>query len=185
MLLVGGWVVVVGLRYSDLPTDQFPLPGNIRTQEEELVRLQKDIEVLRLERGNRERAFTKLRTQASPFWQIRGKTPHVEVPAEFTKLARQAQVKVQTVGAPRSNKLLDLAHIREVEFSVRVTSSMREVSRLLDQVDRADHELHWKSLSLRPDNRTAPKAVVLNGRVRALVLSADAADFLAEGEEEK
>ena len=163
-----------------LPLDRVPFPQSIQEQERQLRRLQKRLAAIEAEQSAMNQEVAKLREKAAPFWQVQGKTPPVvEVPAAFAKLAQQAQVKVQQVGAPMANKMLDLTHVREVEFSVQVNGSMREIGRLLAQVEQSTQKLLWKNVTIRPDNPTSPKMVLLNGRIRALVLSPEATRFLS------
>lgn len=165
---------------GSLPMDDLPLPKNIAYQERELRRSRGELGELLEQRQALDARLAELRQKAASFWQIEGRAPQVEVPAEFSRLARQAQVNPQQVGAPRVNKVMDLAHVREVEFSIRLSASMREVSRLVAQMDGAPHAFYWSRCNIRPDNIRSPKGVVLNGRIVALVLSADACRFLAE-----
>ena len=173
--------MLVALKYANLPLERLPLPENIRTQERQLLKRRRQLAELQAEREKRKQAFAALQQAAEPFWQIQGKTPAVEVPSEFAKLARQAQVKIEQVGAPRSGKVLDLNHVREVEFSVRLTASMREVSRLMAQMERDKNVFYWSRCNIRPDNKRDPKAVVLTGQIRVLVLTPEASKFLGEG----
>ena len=179
-LIVGVLVVALALKYANLPTDNLPLSGNIRKLEKGLVRRRKQLRKLKAKKQDREKILTELRTQARPLWMVGGgKTAAVEVQTEFQRLARQAQVKIATVGAPRANKVLDLTHVREIEFAVRITASMQEISRLLAEVECSPHKFYWSSCTMRPDNKRTPQRVVLSGKIKALVLSKEATTFLA------
>ncbi len=172
--------VLMILRYADIvPRDQLPLPQTIRQQEAMLRAKRKSLKKLQVEEAQRQQEFVRLQEQAKPLWQVQGKTPAVEVVAEFNKLVRQAQVKPKTVGKPRSNKYLDFSEIREVDFPVQLTASMKEVSRMLAQLDGARQVFSWSSCSIRPDNIRSPKTVRLTARIRALVLSGEASKFLS------
>ena len=175
------FVVAVIVRRADVPWHRLPSPETIRAEEKRLRSLRKRLAQIETEAAGREREFDLLTAQARPYWQIQGRTPSVEVPAEFARLAQRAQVTPQQVGAPRTNKVLDLNDVREVEFSIRLTASMGEVSRLLTEMERSPSQFYWRKCNIRPDNRKAPQRVILNGRIRALVLSAEASRFLAGG----
>jgi len=171
--------VLVAGRFAGPVLGRLPLPENIRAQERELLRRQQRLAELKARRQARDAALVRLRQQAAPFWHLQSKTPAVEVTAEFARLARQADVKIQQVGAPRTDRVANTNHVREVEFTVRLMASMREVTRLLAQLEQSPNVFLWSKCDIRPDNRRAPKAVVLNGRIKALVLSPEASRFLA------
>jgi len=175
--------VLLGLQYVSVPLEELPLPSSIAALEGKLEKRREALAKLEAHRSEGQDALAKLGEKAGPFWQIQGKDPKVEVPNEFARLARKAQVTIQQVGAPRTEKVLDLTHVRAVEFSVRLTASMREISRLMAQIERSERVFYWSRCNIRPDNKRAPKTAVLNGRIRALVLSAEASKFLS-GEEQ-
>jgi hypothetical protein len=55
---------------------------------------------------------------------------------------------------------------------------MRDISRLLAEVEEAQISFAWQSCTIRPDNIRDPREVRLNGRIEALMLSPEAAESL-------
>jgi len=180
LLAVAGILgVFLFLRYADLPLDALPLPANIAVQEKRLLRLRKQVTRIKREEREQQAALRELRAQSSAFWQVLDGTPTAVVPTEFRKLTMQVQVQPQTVAAPRKNRVLDMTHVSEVEFGVRLTATMRTACRLLAGLDRTRPAFYWSRCKLQPDNKRDPQNVVINGRLRALVLSPEASRFLA------
>ncbi len=179
LLLVLILAVLLVLKYADISIAGLPLPSVIREQEQLLSSRQKTLLELKKERQAKELALTKLQQQAESFWKVAEQSPSVAVPTEFKKLARDAQTNPQQIGAPRMNKVLDLNHVREVEFNVRLTAPMREVTRLLAQMEKSEKNFYWNRCNINPDNPRSPKQVTVNGRVKALVLSAETSRFLS------
>jgi hypothetical protein len=174
-------LVVTGIFFARkyLPGLHVPTRHSIEDEVSSLEERRKDLAVMRKKVEEVDEARAALRAKASPFWQIESKNAEQAVVAEFTKIARRAQVSTHRVDKPRRNKVLDLNDVFEVEFSVQVTASMREVSRLLAEIEASEQRFYWTQCSIRPDNIRAPKNVRLIGRLRALVLSSEASEFLS------
>ncbi len=181
-ILAGMAVILAGVfawECADLPIDRLPLRRNIQKLEQELEERRTELAELKAGRKARLDAITRMRRKAQPFWLTETQNPLVQVPTEFTKLARLAQVTVQRPGDPRKTKVLDMTHVSQIEFSVRATASMREISRLLAEVEQSQHKFYWGVCQIRPDNRRTPQQAVMTGRIRALVLSPEASKFIS------
>ncbi|MFW6367474.1 MAG: hypothetical protein ACOC0L_02295, partial [bacterium] len=73
-------------------------------------------------------------------------------------------------------------NIQKVELTVRIRASMREISKLLVEVDAASPPFFWTQCTIRPNNLRNPTGVVLSGRVAAFMLMPEATKLLDEGE---
>ena len=180
------WLLVIALLITAVfflrkyvPGVQVPTRSSISSEVGHLEGLRKDLAVMRKKVSELEQERDALRRKATPFWQVESKNAEQAVVAEFTKIARRAKVSTHRVDKPRKNRVLDLNDVFEIEFSVQVTASMREVSRLLAEMELSEQRFYWTQCSIRPDNIRAPKNVRLIGRVKALVLSSEASRFLA------
>ncbi len=182
MLVLG---VLLVLRYGNVPWNDLPLPANIENAEKRYRKLQDRLAKLEEKERLRASEFARLRQRAAPFWQVQGRAPAEEVRAEFQRLAKKVDVKYQQLGVAQTKALPELDHVREVEFSIRLTASMREVTRLLYEMEKAQPVFYWGRCTIKPDNRTRPKAVTLAGHIKALVLTAEATEFLAVPAEEE
>lgn len=169
-------VVLVVVFRGNVPTDELPTAENIDSRVEECRKLQEDIAELRQRRQIYEDELAELRRQARPFWPAGNRAPGVQVQSELEQLARQARVTIQTISGLRESKLTE--NVRSVELTIRMNAPMREVSMLLKELRKARHPLHWASCSIRPDNPREPKGVVLTGKIRAFVLTAEATEFI-------
>ena len=172
-------VILVIAKFARVPMDRLPLRENVADQEKRLRGLQEKLAGLQAGRQEHEAALAKLREQAEPFWQVKGTAPILEVPVQFEKLARKAQVQIRVTGKPRNNKILDLHHVHAIDFRVQLSAKMQEVSRLLAQLERSGKLLGWHRCNIQPDNLRTPQKVTVDGEIRALVLSPEATKFLA------
>lgn len=168
----------LALKYANLPWQQAPLPNNIRALERNLAKRRTRLQEVQAVARVRDSELAGLRQQASSFWQIQGKAPEVAVADRFDALARKAQVNFQRVGAPECRKLDAFSHIREVVFEVRLKATMREVSRLLGEMEASRPAFHWTRCTIRAETKDGVGTVDLKGHIRALVLSPDAAKHL-------
>ncbi len=170
---------VLVLAQSGVKLGGLPLPGAISREEKRLEDLQRTFKRLQKDRRQLEEDLDHLRSAARPFWSVEGRLPAAEVQSQFDKLARRARVTIQSVGAPQVHKVSE--QVRSVELAVRFRGTMREVARLLAELEKSDRPFYWLSLNIRPDSLRDPKGVSLTGKIQALVLSPEAARMISGG----
>jgi len=176
VLVFAGLLLV---QYSGVLPSELPLPDSIRALQAKRAELQERVRMLRLRQEREERVLAGIKALAAPFWEVERSSPEAVVTAEFQRLARENQVRIATIRQARTREYLGLKHVREVEFDVQVNGTMKEISRLLTPLGTARPAFFWSQCTIRPDNPKTPKTVRLNGKLRALVLSAEATRFLA------
>lgn len=178
LLLVVALVLAVVSAASllQLGDGELPLPGTLRREEAAVRELQRDLARLEKEERGRRAGLEQLRQQARTLWRLEGKTPAVEVQAALEGVARRAHITLQNVGAPQTLKLSE--NVSSVQLSLRLAGSMQEVARFLHELEQNQPAFLWASCSLRPDNPREVRGVVLDGRVRALVITPAAAALL-------
>jgi len=166
-------VVAVAVLLFETSPGEWPLPGNVQRQEQSVRQLRRELADLRKEEAGRQRWLETLRHETRSMWHNKGgKMPSVEVQGELEKVAQRAQVSIQNLGAPQTGKLSD--NISGIDIALHIVGSMREVGRFLAELDKNEPGFSWLSCSIRPDNPRTPRGVILDGRVRALVLSPEA-----------
>jgi hypothetical protein len=161
----------------------FSLPTSALLEErvQELQSLRSDLLVARKQSSERQEELQALQSLAEPYWFASGQRALVdqEINKEFGKLLRQAQLPATQKIDLQRNKLPGLSHIQEVQIRLELRGvSMREVSRLLQEVHGYGDKLNWSYCRIEPDNPRLPKNVNLSARLRALVLGSEAVDFL-------
>ena len=161
----------------------FSLPTSALLEErvQELQSLRSDLLVARKQSSERQEELQALQSLAEPYWFASGQRALVdqEINKEFGKLLRQAQLPATQKIDLQRNKLPGLSHIQEVQIRLELRAvSMREVSRLLQEVHGYGDKLNWNYCRIEPDNPRQPKNVNLSARLRALVLGSEAVDFL-------
>lgn len=182
MVLVG---IFFSRQYLRVALEKLPTDAALEREKQLLESRKKDLAVVQKRLETQGETIDRLRDQAAIFWRVPRKQCKQDVMAAFSKIARNAQVQRHRVDKPKENKVLNLENVYEVEFSVQVDATMREVTRLLAEIERSKERFFWSECTIRPDNTRAPKKVRLTGKVRALVLSDDALDVLAGKTEEE
>ena len=175
MLFIGFFFVRRFISFS-LPTSAL-----LEQRVQELQSLRSDLLVARKQSSERQEELQALQSLAEPYWFASGQRALVdqEINKEFGKLLRQAQLPATQKIDLQRNKLPGLSHIQEVQIRLELRAvSMREVSRLLQEVHGYGDKLNWNYCRIEPDNPRQPKNVNLSARLRALVLGSEAVDFL-------
>ncbi|MDD3696285.1 MAG: hypothetical protein PHG44_10015 [Lentisphaeria bacterium] len=175
MLFIGFFFVRRFISFS-LPTSAL-----LEQRVQELQSLRSDLLVARKQSSERQEELQALQSLAEPYWFASGQRALVdqEINKEFGKLLRQAQLPATQKIDLQRNKLPGLSHIQEVQIRLELRGvSMREVSRLLQEVHGYGDKLNWSYCRIEPDNPRLPKNVNLSARLRALVLGSEAVDFL-------
>ena len=165
-------VAALAVLFFDTSPSEWPLPGNVLRQEESVRQLRRELADLRKEEGARQRWLITLRHETRSIWHSKaGKMPSVEVQSELEKVAQRAQVSIQNLGAPQTGKLSD--NISGIDIPLHIVGSMRDIGRFVAELEKTEPGFSWLSCSIRPDHPRTPHGVILDGRVRALVLSAE------------
>lgn len=175
-----GLAVVV--RYVDMPDHVFPLPHTINAKEEELQKFINTYDRLHRERAQYSGMVDDVRRQLVPLiWRMDGKVPSATLQSELENVARKAHVTIQTTGGRDTVEVSE--HLRSVESRVRLNGTMREITRFLKALERADKHFVWHSCQIRPDNAAGASTVNLSGRIKAFFLTPDAENKLMHSEE--
>ncbi len=180
MMLVIGFFFVKRYVHFALPT-----AGLLQERQQQLQSLRSDLKVARKQADDRLREIKALQSLAEPYWFASGQRALVdqEINKEFGKLLRQAQLPANQKVDLQRNKLPGVNHIQEVQIRLELRGvSMREVSRLLQEVHKYGDKLSWSYCRIEPDNPRTPKNVNLSARLRALVLGNEAADYLNQSQ---
>lgn len=179
LLLVLVLAVVFALQFSGLSLAELPTNAVIEQQTTELHAARKLLAKLSRESARDEHHLAELRAQATPFWSVSEQHADQEIRQNFDRVARDAKISKQQVFAPRRADLQDYDYLYEVEFSVSLMGTMKEISRLLYEMEKSDHVFQWTQCSIAPANRRSPTEVRLSGKIRALVLRPEAQAILA------
>ncbi len=164
--------------YGDALRKALPLPSTLHAEEKRIRKLERRLKAVRRAQEKYAARLAEIRKVAAPFRRISSKTSAAEIRTEFDKLARRAQVTLQSVRLLREKPEKFSEYVLSVELAVQVRTSMREISRLLAELERNRGAFYWRTCSIRPDNPRAPKQVYLTGRLQALVLNPQADQLL-------
>ncbi len=163
-----------------MPMVELPTDSRIEDEMARLKSLRGDLAVTQKMNSDWQKEVAELRGKSGLFWVRKRPTLPVEqeVLEEFNNIARLASVNIQSREA-RLVKNNNANYIQEVELRMDMRSvSMREVTRLMKELDEAKREFRWASCKIDPDNVQKPTGVKLSGRLRAFVLTEEATRIL-------
>ena len=163
-----------------MPMIELPTDSHIQEEQNRLKSLRSDLAVKKKMNQDWQAEVAGLRSKSGQFW-LRTRTTlpvEQEVLEEFNNIARLASVNIQSREA-RLIKTNNVNYIQEVELRMEMRGvSMREVTRLLRELENARHSFSWSSCKIEPDNLQKPTGVKLSGRLRAFVLNEEAVKVL-------
>ena len=162
---------------------EFPTPMAIAEERSMLAKRRKQLAELESRLAAQESELANLRALAAPFWQIGDRSVGKQkgfIQTEVNKLIDRANIRGvdYQVMNPKRVEIPDKTHVYGVEVTVNITASMKEITRVLEQIERSPRRLSWGQCSITPYNLRDPNKVRLTGTVRARVLSPDAVAFL-------
>ncbi len=170
-------IVLVLVKYIDFSGDTLPLPHVMRARRSTLVDRQRHLAKLVRARERHDQTLARLQSRIAPqVWRMSDKVPATEVQGEVDRLARLAHVTIQTMGGQRVSDVGN--NLRNVELTVNLTGSMRDISRFLAVLDSAERRFYWRSCRLRPANARVPGSISLSGRLQAFYYTPEAERLL-------
>lgn len=178
LVILGGWRAWGGLSSGQ---GNFPLgDAAFRQREEQLAALRRETIVLNARAAEVRDLRKELAGMRGSVWMVDKQNPIAEVAAEFNRLAAQGQIRLQQTGRPIINTLPQYEYIQEVEFSLQMQGTMREVARLLAFLEQSERRFIWKQASFRSLAGTPQTAgtVMLNGVVKVYLLTPQATRLL-------
>ncbi len=174
-LVLGGAVL---WSYGGALARGLPFPSVIRAEKSKIRKLKRRIRAIRKQQRKYQARLREVRALAAPFRHLGGGLSAADVSTEFGKLTRRAQVSPQSVRLLRERPDKFSDYVLSVELAILLRTSMREISRLLAELEKARGGFYWRTCSIRPDNPRAPRQVYLSGRLQTLFLSPDAERLL-------
>ena len=173
---------------SSLPN--FPTTKTIAAERTRLKKRRRQLAELEKRLAARDVELENLRAAAAPFWKIADRNAAKQkgfIQTEVNRLIDRANIRGvdYQVMNPKRSEVPGKAHVYRVEVTVNITASMKEVTRVLEQIERSPRWLLWGQCSITPYSLREPNKVRLTGTIRAYVLSPDAVAFLQPDAEEK
>jgi Tfp pilus assembly protein PilO len=185
LLIMLALAVVLAMQFSGLSIGELPTQEAIEQQGKSLRSAQKRLRKLTKQNRHEDKQLAELNAMAAPLWQISGRVSEQEVREQLERLAREAKVSLPRITTMKRSSVQGYDYIDEVELSITWTATMKEITRLLYQIDTSKRVFRWTNCSIRPVNPRDPKEVKLMGRLRALVLNTEAQTMLTGEQEEQ
>ncbi|MFA5204840.1 MAG: hypothetical protein WC708_10615 [Lentisphaeria bacterium] len=173
--LLGLLFLVAGV---DWHVRDWPTSGHLQDAEKRLKSFRRELASLEREDRAQQRRMDDLRRQGRTLWRKPDKNTAVLVQGGLDQAARRAGVTLQNAGTPRTARISD--NLSSTDLSLRVTGGMHSLAKFLAELERSQPAFTWASCTLRPDNPRDPQGIILDGRLQALQLSPEAAEFLAD-----
>lgn len=186
--LVGGtsMVLLLALCWCGVTTPATGLRhvGRHRALRERSEQLQRQVGQLGAQHDSSLETLAGLRSRFASLWVLpEGAKAAQELEAEVGRVCRRAQVgEYQLTNVRSVPQTLGSAGQDQVvpwELTLRMRSSMRELTRLLVVVAQSDCAWCWGDVSIAPENTRAPGQVVFSGVLQARVLSPEVSHALA------
>ena len=157
--------VLVVTRYTSLPGITIPTPGAIEKREKELRHKLDRLEKLVAAHVEQQQRLARVKANLQPYiWRMSAEVPSAEVQSAIDRIAREARVTIRTMGSRRVSDASD--HFRTVEATVNLSGTMRDISRLLTALDRADRKFYWRSCRIRSRNTRDATTINFSGRLQ-------------------
>lgn len=167
---------------------ELPTSSRIAGETALLQKRRDQLQALQDQLEARETQLAELRQLAAPFWMIDDRNAARQkslLQNEVNRVLARANIRgvdYQVVN-PRRLEVQDKTLIYEVEATVNMTASMREIARVLAEVDRSPQMLTWSQCTIAPLNLRDTTKVRLTGTLRAQVLSPEAVALVRGGSE--
>lgn len=160
-----------------------PTRAGIEAEQDELDRRRGQLQELQAQLATQEGDVASLRRVAAPLWKISDRSAARQkgiIQREVNRLIDRANIRGvdYQVMNPKRREIPEMDHVYEVEVTVNITASMKEITRVLAEIDQSERLLNWSQCSITPYNLRDPNKVRLTGTLRALVLSPDVVEFL-------
>ncbi len=178
MLVIGGAIIAVlvtvyVLRFLNLEL-VVPTPAMIQAEEKRAQKLRQDIEGARQDVLDIEMERLDLVDATAGFWPFEIN----KIQDRIEQLARRSGLQLKTVGAPSPVPVSE--YVRAVDVNINSHTTMKSATRFIQAIEEnGPHRLEWFNCILRPNQPREPTGVQITGKIRAYVLSDDAAKFVA------
>ena len=145
----------------------------IKQLENELANKEKLIE-------KRKAKKEKLSIMTSRYWQATDKIPTNKIQQKIERLGKKNGVTLNKVGAP---KIVDVSdNIRAIDITISSTTSIKNVSDFLQDLENERPLLTWHNCVIRPNRTKEPTAVNISGKVRAYIIEPAVENFINGGQ---
>jgi hypothetical protein len=185
ILVMFALVGVLVLQLGGLSLPELPTRAAIEEEGEALALARSRLDKLTRRSARQDKEVAELNVLASPFWRTSESSADREtqvVRSALDRLASRAKVSAPRIVSQGRIPLQGHEYIHAIELSVDWTVMMKEVTRLLNEIEKSDQIFQWTECTIRPNNVRDPKEVRVLGRVRALVLNQEAQSLLAASE---
>lgn len=155
---------------SDLLPNLWPTSSSI---EKKIAVLQLKQEALRKALEQEETLSLPIRTVCAQdrwFWrQERDGDPQFEVRRKIEQAAKDAGVKIKSLGNLQTSKVID--GVNTYEVGVTADAQLEEIARMMSELEHMTPRFFWKNLTMNPDNTNKPRFVIFNATVKIVAVT--------------
>ena len=120
----------------------------------------------------------QLQGMTAGLWLETTRIPTNIIQKELDQMARRSELDLGKLGAPREIELS--SNIRAVDISVQCTTNIEAFAKFTHAIDGHTPILFWESCHIRPKDLKNPVELTVKGKIRALVLTKAAQEYLNE-----
>ena len=171
-------IVANGFRFLRFDNFVVPTKKGVDREQQKIKQLKRTLENLETAKKKREENKKRVQSLTQDFWPSTGKTTTNQVQLKIERLGRKTGVNLKNVGAPKLVEISD--NINAVDVTVSSTTSIKEFSKFLREIENHHPKLIWNNCVIRPNRMKSPTAINVSGKIRAYILAQAASDYLGE-----
>ena len=176
ILIVGN-----GIRFLRFDNIVLPTQSRIDREQQTIKQTRTVLSNLNKEKDKRRENKERLRSLTKDFWSTTEKAATNQVQLKIERLGRKTGITLKNVGAPKLIELSD--NVNAVDVTVSSTTSIKEFSKFLREIQNHNPKLIWNNCVIRPNRMKSPTAINISGKIRAFILAKSASEYLQQEQE--
>lgn len=137
---------------------------------------QKDLERLINEYRTMRQPVSLIQELQSSCWLSKDGNPSIEIRRQVETAAQTAGIMLKSIGSLQRAKLAD--GVDSFEMTVSGDAQLPEILKFLAELKVRGGCFRWKNMTVTPDNINTPNYLMLNGTIKVIAVSDDAAKQL-------
>ncbi len=169
-------ILFYGVKFMNIDNVVIPTSKLIKEQKQKIKLLNAELTNMQKLIEKRKEKKEKLGRMVSQYWQSTDKMPTNQIQQKIERLGKKNGVTLNKVGAP---KIVDVSdNIRAIDITISSTTSIKNVSDFLQDIENERPLLIWHNCVIRPNRTKDPTAVNISGKVRAFIIEPTVDNYL-------
>lgn len=150
--------------------------GSAATELETLKLTQTELRRLSKEYQMMQQPIARMQNMKPSCWLPENGNPAIEIRRQVEAAAQTAGIMLKSIGTLQRAKLAD--GVDSFEMTVNGDAQLPEILKFLAELKERGAYYRWKNMTINPDNINAPNYLMLNGTIKVIAVSEDAAKQL-------